>query len=287
MGEVRVCILMCGEPSYFWAGRQAASSVLERSDFDLFLALGPGPDLRLHANPRLRCHPLAPETGYDYRARPFLRKFYALRACLESGEHPWLMVLDADAILVRTLTRQMLEKALAGRGLGMVEQTTILRSAMGRPDFLEHYVRHTLAWFAPNAVPPRLDEFRYYNSGVLLGRREALQEVVSWALDTLDRNRGDHTVGEHMIADQDYYQFWTNTLRPESCAPLPWYWNHCEHWDEGFPHPEAYILHFSNFCRKPTLGQVMRMRILRRYYVAGKKTLRLPGRLLGRKVFLR
>lgn len=281
MGEVSVCILIHGKRNYFWAGRQAALSVLENSDFDLFLVLGPGPDLRLNATPRLRCHALAQETGHHYRARPFLRKFHALQACLENGRHRWLLLMDADTIVARTISRRMIEEALAGRSLGMVEQTTILGSAMSRQDFLRHYVQHTLSWFAPGAIPPSLDDFRYYNSGVVLGRREAMQEFVGWALETLDRNRGDHRVGPHMIADQDYFQYWTNNVRPTSCISLPWHWNHCEHWDEGFPRPEARILHFSNFCLAPTLGQVVRMSLLRRCGMGETRNPGLLWKLLG------
>jgi hypothetical protein len=62
-----------------------------------------------------------------------------------------------------------------------------------------------------------------------------------------------------MVADQDYFQHWANTLHPGACAELPWEWNHCEWWDEDFPAPDARILHFSNFCLGPTTDSIDRM----------------------------
>jgi hypothetical protein len=66
-----------------------------------------------------------------------------------------------------------------------------------------------------------------------------------------------------MIGDQDYFQYWTNNLHSENRNTLPWMWNHCEHWDEGFPRKDAFILHFSNFCREPTPWQILRMFLMR------------------------
>jgi hypothetical protein len=264
MGAVAVCILIHGNRNYFRAGREAARSVLEQTDFDLFLALGPGPRLHFKDRSRVFHHALPQEAGLSYRARPFLRKFHALQSCLEKFDHPWLILMDADTLIVQPVTEQMVVEAMAGRGLGMVEQETIRGSGMGKSDFLEHYVRHSLVWIAPESTPPDPDGFRFHNSGVVLGKREQLGRFLHWALATLNAKGGNHVVGRHMITDQDYYQVWTNNLHPESTVSLPWYWNHCEHWDEDFPRKGARILHFSNFCRGPTLWQVLRMNLLRR-----------------------
>jgi hypothetical protein len=283
MDRVVVCLLIHGEESYFTAGRQAALSVLQYSDFDLFLVLGPGPDLRLRNDARIHRHHLSSETTHGYRARPFLRKFHALQTCLENTEHRWLMLLDADAMLVRTITQRMVQLALANSGFGMVEQTTIQGSTMNRADFHHHYVRHSLAWLAPGTNPPKLSDFRYYNSGVVLGRRQEFVAFSHWALGALNTNPGDHRVGEHMIGDQDYFQFWTNSLHLEDRNTLPWFWNHCEHWDEGFPRKEAYILHFSNFCRAPTPWQILRMALMRRGAARAASACRRIEELLARK----
>ena len=213
---------------------------------------------------RIGQHYLLTEHSDNYRAQPFLLKFKALQACLASTQHRWLILLDADAIMVRPITKEMIRGALLKPGLGMVEQTTILGSSMSRTDFRDHYLQHSLTWLAPGAEAPDTSKFRYYNSGVVLGRRYEFQEFTAWALTALDRNPGSHSVGKHMIGDQDYFQFWTNNLRPDSRNTLPWYWNHCEHWDEGFPRKGSYILHFSNFCLEPTRWQILRMNLMRR-----------------------
>jgi GT2 family glycosyltransferase len=44
---------------------------------------------------------------------------------------------------------------------------------------------------------------------------------------------------------------------------LPWQWNHCEHWDEGFPREAALIAHLSNFMNGPTPDTISRLRALR------------------------
>ena len=122
-----------------------------------------------------------------------------------------------------------------------------------------------LAWFEPgggNGSPPA--SFRYYNSGVVVALREKLREIVEWVGDRLADSPPGHQVGKHMIADQDYYQYWVHAVDPGCCATLPWKWNHCRHWDDGFPHPDALILHFSFFCNAPALRQIAQMALLRR-----------------------
>jgi hypothetical protein len=286
MAEVVVCILVHGPENYYRTGRQTALSVLEHSDFDVFMVHGSRSDMGLKPNHRLHLYPLLTEAGYCYRARPFLRKFHALQACLENKRNSFLMLLDSDAIFVHTISKQMVERALGAKNLAMVEQKTILGSKMSRRDFLDHYIHHTIAWLDPAATPPSVGVFRFYNSGVVLGRRKTFQNLVTWAISIMNKKKGDHTVGEHMIADQDYFQFWTNTQEPGCCTTLPWYWNHCIHWDRGFPLNGAYILHFSNFCSKPTFFQLMQMRLLRRNKNDQKNLLPLLFRLLN-KIILR
>jgi hypothetical protein len=66
-----------------------------------------------------------------------------------------------------------------------------------------------------------------------------------------------------MVADQDYFQFWVNTLYPDA-RRHPWYWNHCEHWHPAFPRLGTLIAHFSNFCHGPVAATPTRMRALQR-----------------------
>ena len=63
----------------------------------------------------------------------------------------------------------------------------------------------------------------------------------------------------HMLADQDYLRLWTNSRHPGSCTTLAWDWNHCEHWDDGFPRRGARIVHASNFCRGPRPAGSLRL----------------------------
>lgn len=263
MSDVVVCILICGDQSYFHAGRQAALSVLQHTDFHLFLAHGAGHPLNMGRKSRVKQQALETLNTTRYRAQPFLLKFRALKACLEKNRQPFIILMDADAVVVKNLSAPMIQHALPKSGLGMVEQKTICGSRMKRSDFRAHYVRHSLAWLDPGAKPTDLSDFRYYNSGVVLGRRQEFHRVVSWALKKMEENPGDHRVGEHMIGDQDYFQFWTNSLHQEHRNTLPWFWNHCEHWDEGFPRKGAYIMHFSNFCQRPSYEQVLRMYLMR------------------------
>ncbi len=257
--EVWVCMVIHGHPTYYLAGRQAVLSVLRRSGFSVFLVTDHVLKIGLLEGKRLKAHPLG-QVEQQVRARRFLAKFTALEAMLTHTESPWVMLMDADAVLVRDLGARDIRRALDGRGLGMVEQTTIVNSDMRRPQFREHYQSHSLAWLDPGAQPPSLEEFRFYNSGVVLARRGEMERFSAWASGMLAQRPGDHRVGEHMVADQDYFQYYANNLRPGACQELPWYWNHCQHWDQDFPRPGAYVAHFSNFCLRPGWRQTLDIR---------------------------
>ncbi|MBU1274618.1 MAG: hypothetical protein KJ720_04520 [Proteobacteria bacterium] len=257
--EIWVCVVIHGHPTYYLSGRQAVLSVLRRSGFGVFVVTDNLLKTGLRRSRRLMTHPLG-SVEHQVRARRFLAKFTALEAFLEHTESEWVMLMDADAVLVRDLNAEDVRRALDGRGMGLVEQTTIINSTMNRTDFLKHYKEYSLAWLAPDAYPPSLEDFRFYNSGVVLATREEMKRFLAWAREMLANRPGDHRVGEHIIADQDYFQYYTNNLCPGSCQELPWYWNHCEHWDQGFPRPGAYVAHFSNFCLRPGWRQLLRIR---------------------------
>ncbi len=260
--SVCVCVLVHGAPAYFETGRETCLSVLKHSVFDVFAAHGEGDCRAFPQTSRLHLHPLAAPLPSAHRAHRFLRKFSALQACLAAGRHDWIVSLDADTVLVRSLDEARLRHALGTRTMGMVEQTTVTGSAMNRGDFFEHYRRHSLALLDPSREPPAPGAFRYFNSGVVVAARAEWERLLPWALDTIRCTAGEHQVGEHMIADQDYFQYWANSLHPGRCAELPWMWNHCEFWDSGFPRLGAQIAHFSNFCQGPAAGTVARMRAL-------------------------
>jgi len=263
MSDVAVCIPIFGSQRYRLAGRQAVRSVLQHTDFDVFIAHDQDRPFALKSS-RLRSLALPNAATGTFRARMFLRKFQALQACLGAGHHSLVLSLDADAIVAGRIDRSMIEAALDGHDLGMAEQTRIRGGEVGRAELRAHYQNHTLAWFEPGreSYPP--PDFRYYNSGVVLGSRDKLTEIAEWAQDRLAQSPGSHQVGQHMIADQDYYQYWVHAVEPGCCATLPWSWNHCRHWDEGFPRTDALILHFSSFCNAPSLQQIAQMALLRR-----------------------
>lgn len=252
-------MLIHGHPTYYLAGRQALLSVLRRSGFSIFLVTDHRYKTGLLPNKRLMVHPMG-RVESQIRARRFLAKFAALDAFLEHTDSELVILLDADAVLVRDITAEDIRRALDGRGLGMVEQTTILNSTMSRVDFWQHYKEHSLVWLDPGAQAPFLKDYRFYNSGVVLAQREEMERFCTWAMRVLAQRPGDHRVGEHMITDQDYFQYYANNLHPDSCRELSWRWNHCEHWDQGFPRPGAYVAHFSNFCLRPGWRQLLRIR---------------------------
>ena len=262
--SVAVCILIHGAAGFFEAGREAAHSLLRHTSFPLFIAHDGAHSLDLPASPRLTFHRLPPLSPSVHRARRFLLKFTALQALLNSSRADRILMMDADTVVTRRLSERMIRLAMGPHPLAMVEQTGITGSTMSRREFLAHYTRHTLALLAPGAPPPPIERFRYFNSGVVLGVREEWNRLVTWALTAIAGHAGEHQVGEHMIADQDYFQYWANTLHPGCCAELPWCWNHCEHWDAGFPRPGVLLAHFSNFCNGPAPGTSARMRALAR-----------------------
>jgi GT2 family glycosyltransferase len=258
------CMLVHGDAAYARVARMAVESLLSDSDFDVLVMHGEGPVDAWPRQPRLHRQRIECPAAADHRAQRFLLKFQALQACLARIDAPWVVNVDADVVLARPLRGRDVAAALDGAGLGMVEQTCIRGSSMDRAAFLEHYRMHSLAAIAPAAAAPPLDAFRYYNSGVVVASAATLGALVSWALDAIARHDGDYQSGEHMITDQDFFQYWANQMHPESSRELPWYWNHCEHWDEGFPRRGVLFAHFSNFCLGPAGSTVRRMRRLRR-----------------------
>lgn len=269
--SVCICVLAIGRPVYHRAARQCVQSILAMTPFEV-VVVHDRPDHRwLPRSPRVLTTRLPQLPASHVRAAPFLRKFEALRACLAATSAPLLIQLDADAIIVGRIGTADIEGALGEAELAAVEQLTIVRTGWTRVELREHYIRHALAWLAPEAEAPPLEEFRFFNSGVVLGRRDAWQRLVSWATATIAGVAPEHHVGEHMITDQDYFQFWANTLHHGTVRTLSWEWNHCEHWDEGFPREGALVAHFSTFCLGPGRRQAIRMWALRQATRGGRR----------------
>lgn len=260
--QVAVSILIHGHENYYLSGKQTILSILRHSDFDIFLTLGRSKPCSFPKDPRIKSFFIDELPRRHHRAERFLLKFQALKRCIENGSHDLTVNMDADAIFASPISAEALFEALGKYQIGMVEQKTIKNSSMSREDFLNHYRLHTLPLIAPDEEPPNLEQFRYYNSGFVLGKTAELYHLASWAtqrIDELEDNGISSQIGEHMIADQDYFQYWVNNLYPQCCAELPWYWNHCDLWDEGFPRTGARVIHFSNFCLGPDSSRLMQI----------------------------
>ncbi len=242
------------------AARQSISALLARTDFEIHVTTDLAGAQFLPRSPRVHVH--TTELNPVHRADLFIGKFAAIENCLVHSSDRIILVLDADTVVLGPLSDADLAGALGRHELGMVEQTTILGGAMGRRQFLEHFVRYSLAFLQPDAAPPDQADFRFFNSGVIIARRSGLREFLDWAAALRATRPARHQHGEHMIADQDYFQVWANTFRPGCTAELPWDWNHCDKWDLGFVRDGARIAHFSNFCLGPEMVSAVEMRRL-------------------------
>jgi len=260
--SVCVCLLVHGSREYFAVAGEAVTSILDNSRFDVFAALGGGGRLRSWS-PRLRRTRLDTAEAGAGRPYRFLLKFKAVQRCLEETSHDHIILMDADVVLATALSEADLVAALGRAGIGMVVQPRVRGGETGPAELHDHYLRHAHALIVPDQPVPNRAAFRYFNSGVVVARREALEPLVDWALADIAGKRGRHEIGVHMVADQDYFQVWANVLRPGDCTELPWSWNHCEHWDDGFPRDDAVFAHFSNFCNGPAATTRARMRHLR------------------------
>jgi len=282
---VAVIMLMHGEPLYGAAGLEAVLSALRHTTFSVHVALPSDMVSVLPRSRRVYPHILPAHTLHD-RADRFLLKFQALRQFLPDVREPYVIQMDADAMFCRSVTAAEVVGALAGSPMGMVEQETITGSDVDRAALCTHFCRYSFKVIGDAESPPSRSSFRYFNSGVVLAETGEMRRLAAWALERKERRNREHVMGEQMVADQDYFQFWTNVLHPGRCRVLPWTWNHCEHWDTGFPRKGATILHFSNFAIGPGSETLSRMREVRgpmswRYRCA--MALRSAGHLLQPK----
>lgn len=256
--NVWVCMTVVGDRRYHDAARLALRSVLRNSPFPVFMGVDTGERPLWTEHPRVVTTQLSRWSSSSKRPM-FLSKFDTLSALVKQEPRAVIMQMDADAILARNLAGADVVAELKRHPFAMLEQAAVIGSGNDRSFFLEHYVNHTMAWFGDKRAPPRLHSFRYYNSGVLLCTAEALTEFLQWCKPSITSKPDHHRVGQHMIADQDYLQYWLNTVHPGMCRSLPWFWNHCEHWHDGFPRPGARVYHFSNFCHGPDATTTARM----------------------------
>lgn len=259
--EVVAMVTAVGAVGYGAAARQTVLSLLEHTSFPVVVGCDEVTEALVPRSPRVRIEQV--QVGSGARAEPFLAKFATWQAALAHPGAKMFIHLDADAVLARPLTAVEVAIAVGGSSLAMVEQTTITGSTMGRPEFLRHFVEHSMAYLAPVYPVPELHDFRFHNSGVILFRALELRNFLHWSAATRAASDGSHHVGAHMVADQDYLQVWANVLRRGRCAELGSEWNHCAWWDADFPRPDARIVHFSNFCNGPPFATARRMEVTR------------------------
>jgi len=246
-----------GGVGYGMAARQSVFSLLDHTDFRVMVGCDDITAPLIPASPRVTTVDLGARTGH--RAAPFLAKFDLWRRAVDEPDARLLLHLDADAVLTRHTGAADLDHALGPGQLGMVEQTSITGSTMDRVSFLRHFREHSLAYLAPAWPAPSTENFRFHNSGLVVFRSLELRNFLGWADAIAASTDGSHTVGEHMIADQDYLQVWTNIFRRGRCSDLDWSWNHCRWWDEDYPRPDDRVRHFSNFCDGPAFSTAVAM----------------------------
>jgi hypothetical protein len=252
-------LIVHGDPLYFKASILAIKTILRNTDFKLFVSYN-GDISNFPKDKRVIYHKIdhfVLQTSRPYR---FLLKFKGVQDCINIIDPDLIIMMDVDAILIKKIKEKNVRNALDGFPIAMVEQKKIVRSHMDRKKFLEHYVNHSLKMIAPKLEPPKLMDFRYYNSGFVIAEKDYLKKLSSWAVAHIEDNLGKHEIQGHMIADQDYFQVWVNNIYPETCNELPWFWNHCEHWDDHFLDFRAIVIHFSNFCNGPNNKSIQNMK---------------------------
>lgn len=264
-----VSLLVSGSAGYAIAARECVLALLTHTEFPIHVAADPVGCMLLPKSPRIHlCSlPERPPTG---GAAPFMEKFVALEQCLAAFADDTVLMIDVDAILTERISEPHVEAILGDHPIAMVEQKCTLGEGKHRRDFLRHYTNVTLAAISPGAAAPRLEDFRYFNSGVVFLRRDEATRIIRWVRGIVAERPGVLSHDERIIADQDFLQVWTNTIRPGSCRELDWRYNHCGLWHEGYPRGGAVIHHFSNYLRGPDLEGLAAMRALRRPSDAGQ-----------------
>lgn len=258
---MRVCffLLIHGDSFYFECAKLAIETILKHTEFSLFISYH-GDISNFPANKRLIYHEINYFNGLNSRPYRFLLKFKGVQDCIKIMDPDIIIMMDVDAIIIKRITTETVRNVLNGFPIAMVEQKKIVRSDMNRQKFLDHYTNFSLKVIAPELKPPKQSSFRYYNSGFVIAEKDYLNELSSWALGHIEKHTDKHEIDGHMIADQDYFQVWTNNIFPETCNELSWIWNHCEHWDDNFLDEKAIIIHFSNFCLGPGDKSLQNMR---------------------------
>jgi GT2 family glycosyltransferase len=250
-GGTWVAILsVFGDEAYYRAAEYCIRSLVEHTSLRIAVGCDRPENIRVSYPGRVFVLPVD-LSGPALRPRPFMGIFDTVIAIQEHLPSEFCLLIDADCVVMTDIVDTDLGAALGEFDFGMVEQTTVSGSGMGREEFLEHFTKVSLPTIDSDPGTSSLDVFRYWNSGVVLARSSALLELAQFARQKWAQNPAGHLVGDHMVADQDYFQYWGSVRKPGSIITLPKDWNHCQWWDDDFPNPAAKIHHYSNFCLGP------------------------------------
>ena len=248
------CILATGRPAYAFAARQAATALLRHTQFDIVVGCDETGALLLPTHPRLKTVEIPASTANGSGER-FLAKFALLEKTSAERDDQLVLLIDSDAILTGPLSDDVLTDALRGKSVGMAEQTQTIPDGTTRTDLYRHYQDVTFAALGAAGEPARPENFRYYNSGVVVFSREGLSRFLGWYRVQPKRT----AFADRMIADQDYLQVFANEVLRDDAAELPGTFNHSALWHENYPSPDAIFRHFSNYCNGPDLDALHQM----------------------------
>jgi GT2 family glycosyltransferase len=200
----------------------------------------------------------------DYSAGDrFLHKFKVWGETLRKSDAHFFLHIDADASATESFSLKLLLDNLGEKSIGMVQQPKVLgQHPLGKKQLYDHYVKVSHKAINNVISPTSIQDFKYFNSGVVLFRRQSLENFLAWTSEILPIMPRE--IDGNMVADQDMLQVYANEIVPEEVKELDWKWNHCQWWDEDFPSPEAHIIHMSNFCQGPTAFQMGKLASLSR-----------------------
>jgi len=249
-GPIVAVVWCCGSDRYFKSAATAVKSLLINTDLDVVVAT-PDPDrLPLVKVPRLT---VLKVDGVEHgrRADPFIGKFSAIEAVLHEFDNELLLMIDADCRVSQPWNSSDLSDLLQDADFALAEQPGITGTAMNRASFLEHYLSVSLPGVLPHGAPPGLEEFRYYNTGVVLGRRRAWTQMLQFAQKCAGSDNSLE-INDQMVADQDIIQVWLNSTDEARVAVLDVeVWNASDLWCD-VDNDQAKVIHHSNFCQGPT-----------------------------------
>lgn len=237
-----------GDRSYFYASIYAIKSLLRHTPFSLYLVSDLVPEQPYFDPSRVT---VSRAVRHSEQLRGFFTKFQALGGAAGDSAANAVILMDVDALFVRPTDGDDVVSALNGAAFALHEQSGIVGTAMTRADFFDYFTAVALPVIDPTAQPEHFPRFRYWNSGVVIASTDAASELVDFALKRFLVDPRRHVVGPHIVADQDYVQYYLGRSDSPDVSDLSVHWNDCRWWDDDFPQPQSRIWHFSDFSKGP------------------------------------